>query len=111
MQSKNGKKPKPWHLQRTVGEEVKIGCRMINGTTHEKATKISVSPTPTDRHDEVCEYSDELHCWHNSTLVQTVEVVCLWAHDNIGLSFKFKMIAMDKPVTTQHSNSNYTSST
>lgn len=73
---------------------------MVNGTAYEKAIKISVSATPTDKHDEICTSSSELDCWYTFTLVQTVEVVCLWAQDTIRLSFKFKINAIGGPGTT-----------
>lgn len=82
-------KQKTWQLRGIVRKEIKIGCRIINRTTHEKATQISVSTSPTDTHKEICSHSSELECWYNFTLVQTVEVVCLWAQDSKGLSFKF----------------------
>ncbi|XP_031980095.1 uncharacterized protein LOC116451072 [Corvus moneduloides] len=72
---------------------------MVNGTTHRKATQISVSTTPTDKHREICSYSSEADCWYNFTLVQTVEVVCLWGQDSNGLSFKFQINAMARPTT------------
>lgn len=33
-----------WTHQRTIGDEINIGCRMINGTTYEKVTGILVKP-------------------------------------------------------------------
>lgn len=80
-----------WSLQGTLGEVIRIGCRMVNGTKHEKANQISVSTSPTDRNEEVCNNPSKLDCWYNFTLVQTVKVVCLWYHGNIGLTFKFKI--------------------
>ncbi|XP_074992061.1 uncharacterized protein LOC142074943 [Calonectris borealis] len=72
---------------------------MVNGTAHKKASQITISVTPTNKSRKVCT-SRELDCWHNFTLVQTIEVVCLWAYDTIGLSFKFKINAVARPVTT-----------
>lgn len=73
---------------------------MINGTTHKKATHISVSTTPTDKYNKICSHSSELDCWYNFILVQTIEVVCLWAQDSNRLSFKFQINTMARPVTT-----------
>lgn len=69
-----------WVLQGTVGKAIKVGCRLINGTTHKKPTQISVSTTQTDKQVTICSQTNEPDCWHNFTLTQTVEVVCLWAH-------------------------------
>ncbi|XP_068888050.1 uncharacterized protein [Aphelocoma coerulescens] len=97
-------KQRTWQLQGTVGEKIKIGCRMINGTTHKKATQISVSTTSTDKHREICSYASEADCWYNFTLVQTVEVVCLWGQGSNGLSFKFQINAMARPTMTYSGN-------
>lgn len=86
-------------LQGIVGEEIKVGCRMVNRTTHKKASQITILVTPTSKSTKVCT-SRELDCWYNFTLVRTIEVVCLWAYDTIGLSFKFKINAVARPVTT-----------
>ncbi|XP_076185054.1 uncharacterized protein LOC143156043 [Aptenodytes patagonicus] len=88
-------------LQGTAGKEIKIGCRMINESTHEKASRISVyniTSNPVVKDTKLCA-SEKLDCWYNFTLVQPVFVVCLWAHRSVGLSFKFK-IDITKPSTT-----------
>lgn len=71
----------------TAGEEIKIGCCMISESTHEKASQISMyntasNPIATDR--KLCA-SERLDCWYNFTLVQSVFVVCLWAHRDVRL--------------------------
>ncbi|XP_053789324.1 uncharacterized protein LOC128782859 [Vidua chalybeata] len=94
------KRQEGWSLQGTIGEEIKIGCRMINGTTYNKVIQISVD---NHKHLKVCNHPSELDCWYNFTLRQTVDVVCLWAHNTIGLSFKFTINAMAKPFTNHSS--------
>lgn len=91
-------KQRVWSLRGIRGEEIRIGCRIVNGTAHKKAILISASTTPTHKHLQVCSRSRELDCWYNFTLVQTVQVVCLWAHDTIGLSFKFQINATTEPI-------------
>ncbi|XP_056371321.1 uncharacterized protein LOC130266010 [Oenanthe melanoleuca] len=90
-----------WSLQGTVGETIRIGCRMINGTTHEKPAQISVSSPPENGHNEICKQRSEPDCWYNFTLDRTVEVVCLWSHRGLGLSFKFRINAITEPVQIQ----------
>ncbi|KAK4811143.1 hypothetical protein QYF61_019774 [Mycteria americana] len=88
-------------LRGTAGKEIKIGCRMINGSTHEKASQISVyniTSKPIAKDTKLCA-SERLDCWYNFTLVQPVFVVCLWAHHRVGLSFTFK-IDIIEPSTT-----------
>lgn len=40
-------KQRLWSLQGTIGEEIRIGCQMIDGTAYKKAIQISVSTSPT----------------------------------------------------------------
>ncbi|RMC10979.1 hypothetical protein DUI87_12171 [Hirundo rustica rustica] len=98
-------KQKLWTLQGTIGEVVRVGCRMINGTNYEKAIQISVSTSPTDYHREICDRLSKSDCWYNFTLVQMMNVICLWGCGNKGLSFKFKItttpIATTKSTVTQ----------
>lgn len=79
-------------LQGMTGNKIKIECRVINGSSHEKASRISVYITsdPIAKNTKLCA-SERLHCWYNFTLVQPGFVVCLWAHHSMGLSFKFKI--------------------
>ncbi|RMB99905.1 hypothetical protein DUI87_23312 [Hirundo rustica rustica] len=78
---------------------------MINGTNYEKAIQISVSTSPADYHREICDRLSTSDCWYNFTLVQTVNVICLWGRGNKGLTFKFKItttpIATTKSTITQ----------
>ncbi len=97
-------------LRGMAGEDVKIGCRMISGSTHEKASQISVynrasNASKTDR--KTCA-SEKLDCWHNSTLVQPGFVICLWGHHNIGLSFQFKIDIMPKTTLAPITSNNMT---
>lgn len=80
-------------LQGISGEVTRIGCQMINGTIHKKAVEISISESPTDEHQEICNILNELDCWYNFTLKRTVEVVCLWIQHTVGLSLKFRINA------------------
>uniref|UniRef100_A0A8D2M0Y0 Uncharacterized protein n=1 Tax=Zonotrichia albicollis TaxID=44394 RepID=A0A8D2M0Y0_ZONAL len=83
---------KLWTLQGIRGEEIKVGCRMINGTAYEKPNEIGVSTSPgVYEHQEICNSLNESDCWCNFTLIQPVEITCLWAQEDIGLSFKFKI--------------------
>ncbi|XP_074875776.1 uncharacterized protein LOC142026553 [Buteo buteo] len=72
---------------------------MINGSTHEKATEISVHNIASNTEDTKHCASERFDCWYNFTLVQPVFVICLWAHKDVGLSFKFK-IDITEPSTT-----------
>lgn len=83
---------KLWTLQGIRGEEIKVGCRVINGTAYERPNEISVSTAPDAyEYQEICDSLKESDCWCNFTLIQPVEITCLWAQDDIGLSFKFKV--------------------
>ncbi|XP_030921224.1 uncharacterized protein LOC115949082 [Geospiza fortis] len=83
---------KLWTLQGIRGEEIKVGCRIINGTAYERPDEISVSISPdVYEHQEVCDSLNESDCWCNFTLIQPVEVTCIWARNTVGLSFKFKI--------------------
>lgn len=67
------------------GEEVKIGCRMIDRSTNEKAQEISVynlaSNPAADWDTTLCATERKLSCWHNFTLVQPVIIICLWDYN------------------------------
>nr|XP_010297308.1 PREDICTED: uncharacterized protein LOC104632952 [Balearica regulorum gibbericeps] len=80
-----------------VGQEIKVGCRVINGSTHQRVTQISVTEVKTKKNQKKTCAVEKLDCWYNFTLVQPVFVVCLWAHNSVGLSFKFQIS------TTTHS--------
>ncbi|XP_066405256.1 uncharacterized protein [Molothrus aeneus] len=74
-----------------VGQQIKVGCRVINGSTHQRVTQISVTEIKTKKNQNKICAVENLDCWYNFTLVQPVFVVCLWAHNSVGLSFKFKI--------------------
>ncbi|XP_067153359.1 uncharacterized protein [Apteryx mantelli] len=74
-----------------VGQDIKVGCRVINGSTHERVTQISVTEIKTKKSQKKNCAMEKLDCWCNFTLVQPVFVVCLWAQNSVGLSFKFKI--------------------
>ncbi|XP_058664607.1 uncharacterized protein LOC131560012 [Ammospiza caudacuta] len=83
---------KLWTLQGIRGERIKVGCRMTNGTAYERPNEISVSTSPgVHERQEICDSPNESDCWCNFTLIQPVEITCLWAQEDIGLSFKFKI--------------------
>ncbi|XP_063280697.1 uncharacterized protein LOC134565168 isoform X2 [Prinia subflava] len=91
-----------WQLQGRIGERISIGCRMINGTVQHKANQITVT-TDQARYGKVCTSPRIQDCWYDFFLTQTVEVVCLWASDDDGLSVKFKINAVAQPVTVSPS--------
>lgn len=80
-----------------VGQEIKVGCRVVNGSTHQRVTQISITEIKTKKSQKKNCAMEKLDCWCNFTLVQPVFVVCLWAQNSVGLSFKFKIS------TTMHS--------
>lgn len=80
-----------WSLQGTIGEAIRVGCRMVHGTKHYQAKQITFSTSPTNSNSKVCSRPSKLDCWCDFTLVQTVCVVCLWYQDSVGLTFKFKI--------------------
>ncbi|NP_001159385.1 uncharacterized protein LOC422926 [Gallus gallus] len=77
-----------------VGQEIKVGCRVINGSTHQQVTQISITEIKTKKSQKKNCALEKLDCWCNFTLVQPVFVVCLWAQNSVGLSFKFKIVTM-----------------
>ena len=88
----------PQLLGRT-GKEIKIGCGVISGSTHEKATQISLTKIKSNEKERKICASENLDCWYNFTLEQPVLIVCLWAHHNVGLSFKFKIDIIELSTT------------
>uniref|UniRef100_A0A8C3RGZ0 Uncharacterized protein n=1 Tax=Cyanoderma ruficeps TaxID=181631 RepID=A0A8C3RGZ0_9PASS len=74
-----------------VGQQIKVGCRVINGSTHQQVTQISATEVKTKKNQKKICAVEKLDCWYNFTLVQPVFVVCLWANNSVGLSFKFKI--------------------
>ncbi|XP_071895524.1 uncharacterized protein [Anas platyrhynchos] len=71
-----------WTHQRTIGDEIKIGCQMFNGTTDEKATGILVKPISKNGQQEGCIRPGKLDCWYNFTLTENVEISCFWNNNN-----------------------------
>ncbi|XP_042660992.1 uncharacterized protein LOC122154684 [Tyto alba] len=102
---------KEWILKRIIGDEIKIGCQMINGTTHEKVTGILIESTSEGGHREGCVRPGKLDCWYDFMLTQTVVVSCFWANNGQelkiegGLMINFKIHAVPPttrgPLTTQ----------
>ncbi|XP_068023774.1 uncharacterized protein [Melanerpes formicivorus] len=74
-----------------LGQEIKVGCRVINGSSHQQATQISVTEAGSQKNQKTNCAIERADCWCNFTLVQPVLVVCLWAQNSVGLSFKFKI--------------------
>ncbi|XP_071413119.1 uncharacterized protein [Pithys albifrons albifrons] len=74
-----------------VGQQIKVGCRLINGSTHQPVSHISVTEVKTNKNQKKICAVEKLDCWYNFTLAQPVLVVCLWADHSMGLSFKFKI--------------------
>lgn len=87
-------------LKGKAGEEIQVGCRMINGSTHERATQIIRADTFSDTMAKKHCTTDEQDCWHNFTLVECTIVACLWQQHKIGLSFKFKTDMVGPDPTT-----------
>ncbi|XP_067170013.1 uncharacterized protein [Apteryx mantelli] len=83
-----------------TGQEIKIGCRVVNGSTHKKVNQISVTEVKSNKRGKKNCDTERLDCWYNFTLVQPVFVVCLWAHHSVGLSFKFKIGIMELNTTS-----------
>ncbi|KAK4818868.1 hypothetical protein QYF61_021073 [Mycteria americana] len=76
-----------------AGKEIKIGCRMINGSTHEKASQISVYNITSNP------IAKTFRLGKAGLLVQFY-LSCLWAHHSVGLSFKFKIDSTEPSTTT-----------
>ncbi|XP_075346023.1 uncharacterized protein LOC142403694 [Mycteria americana] len=89
-------------LWRTVATEIRIGCQIINGSTHEKATQISVYNITSNAitKNRKLSASERLDCWYHFTLTQPGSVICVWARRNTGLSFKFKIHIIEPSTTT-----------
>ncbi|XP_042656327.1 uncharacterized protein LOC122154120 [Tyto alba] len=103
-----------WILERIIGDEIKIGCQMINGTTHEKVTGILIESTSKGGQREGCVRPGKLDCWYDFMLTQTVVVSCFWVNNanngqelkiEGGLVINFKIHAVPPttrgPLTTQ----------
>uniref|UniRef100_A0A8B9BUJ2 Uncharacterized protein n=1 Tax=Anser brachyrhynchus TaxID=132585 RepID=A0A8B9BUJ2_9AVES len=77
-----------WIHQRTAGDEIKIGCQMINGTTHRKVTGILIKPISKSGQQEGCIRPGKLDCWYNFILTQTVVVSCFWTNNGQELKIE-----------------------
>jgi len=79
-------------LQGTLGEEVKIGCRVSNGFTHGKPTEIRIyySNFSKPRDNEKSWYNiPKPDYWYNLTFTQPVLALCLWGKCGVELLFNF----------------------
>ncbi|MCQ4078518.1 hypothetical protein FK519_27465, partial [Klebsiella pneumoniae] len=89
-------------------KKIQIGCRMVNGSIHEKATQIIVRRTNESvLTKSLCVLEKEkLECWSNFTLTQPVFVICLWNNQkgDVALTFKFKMAIIEPTTTTPSPN-------
>lgn len=94
-------------LEVMSGEEIQIGCRVINRTTHEKATQIIESNSTSTSRAKITKLcaSEKLDCWLNFNLMETTFVICLGQqkqvpiYHSIGLTFRFKIDTV-KPAFT-----------
>lgn len=52
-----------WTLQGIKGEEIKVECRMVNGTVYERPDEISVVTSPgVYEHQEICDNLSKSDC-------------------------------------------------
>ncbi|XP_074424419.1 uncharacterized protein LOC141735468 [Larus michahellis] len=79
-------------LKGKAGVEARVGCRMINGSNHEKAMRIEIfrPQNPRSMTTKHC-VTDKWDCWYNFTLVEPTLVTCRWQQDEIALLFEFKI--------------------
>ena len=97
-------------LKGKAGEEIRVGCRMINGSTHEKVTSMTISSISRNPIASRSCVTDEWDCWYNFTLVGPTVVACVWQQHCtgpgmskqhcIGLSFRFKIDMIEPDPTT-----------
>uniref|UniRef100_A0A8C5TKU6 Integrase catalytic domain-containing protein n=1 Tax=Malurus cyaneus samueli TaxID=2593467 RepID=A0A8C5TKU6_9PASS len=85
-------------LNGTIGEQIKVGCRKVEGSLYEKASTISIKNVG----DFLCE-NEPNDCWHNFTLTKSAYVTCNWQNDTAdksslkGLTYRFKINAVAEP--------------
>ncbi|XP_074711720.1 uncharacterized protein LOC141937633 [Strix uralensis] len=84
--------PQIWGIS---GEEISIGCRMVDGTKYSGSTQISIS-TSQGKIVTDCG-SSKLECWHDHILEQNITVECLWKRQGNGLKFKFRIQVQAEP--------------
>jgi len=67
-------------LRGKVGEEIHIGCRVVNGSAHEKVTRIGISCSGNSLTQVTTTYcvTEQWDCWHNFTLVKPTFISCRW---------------------------------
>ncbi|XP_072705769.1 uncharacterized protein [Ciconia boyciana] len=89
-------------LKGKAGEEIQVGCRMINGSTHEKVTSMIISNISRNPIATKSCVTDEWDCWYNFTLVGPTIVACMWQQQctGPGLSFRFKIGMIEPDLTT-----------
>ncbi|KAK4805753.1 hypothetical protein QYF61_021852 [Mycteria americana] len=97
-------------LKGKAGEEIQVGCRMINGSTHEKVTSMRISNISRNVIATKSCVTDEWDCWYNFTLVGPAIVACvrqqhctglgLSKRHCTGLSFRFKIDVIEPDPTT-----------
>ncbi|KAK4806026.1 hypothetical protein QYF61_007003 [Mycteria americana] len=97
-------------LKGKAGEEIRVGCRMINGSTHERVTSMTISSVSRSPIASKSCVTDEWDCWYNFTLVRPTIVACVWQQhctgpgmsmrQCIGLSFRFKIDMVEPDPTT-----------
>jgi len=92
-------------LRSKVGEEIHTGCRIVNGSAHEKVTRIGISH-PRKSRQVTTKYcvTEQWDSWHNFTLVQPTFVNCRWQQRKIALHFKFQINTIKPDSTTQPSS-------
>lgn len=68
------------------GEEIKIGCRAINGTIHEKSTEMKTY------HTDFTKPSNNKKSCYNFTFTHHVLAFCLWGKQSVERSFDFLIV-------------------
>ncbi|XP_075356164.1 uncharacterized protein LOC142409049 [Mycteria americana] len=97
-------------LKGKAGEEIQVGCRMINGSPHEKVTSMTISSISRNPIATKSCVTDEWDCWYNFNLVAPTIVACVWQEHCTGpglskqhctgLSFPFKRDMIEPDPTT-----------
>ncbi|KAK4806434.1 LOW QUALITY PROTEIN: hypothetical protein QYF61_013927 [Mycteria americana] len=97
-------------LKGKAEEEIRVGCRMINGSAHERVTSMTISSVSRSPIASKSCVTDEWDCWYNFTLVRPTIVACVWQQhcmgpgmsmrQCIGLSFRFKIDMVEPDPTT-----------
>ena len=92
-------------LRDKVGEEIHIGCRMVNGSAHKKVTRIGIS-RPGNSSQVTTKYcvTEQRDCWHNFILVEPTFVSRQWQQREMALHFGFQINTIKPDQTTQPSS-------